>query len=122
MRINGGGRGRYFFTQAGEKIRHERFPKAALGSQSGVGERPHAMRPGLWSWGGVEYYDVTKKRPSCTDPLGSYMYEVGWGKSIFFWFPLVILARRGDSGRPRGCPKGLGGRHPDLGGSPVEIP
>ena len=54
--------------------------------------------------------------------LGSYMYEVGWGKSIFFWFPLLIFARRGDSGRPRGCPKGLGGRHPDLGGSPVEIP
>ena len=73
-----------FCDASGRKIGYQRSQKGALGAQSGKGAPPHAIGPGLWPWGSAGYYSAQKKTTSCTYPLGSYMYEVGWKSRFFF--------------------------------------
>ena len=75
-----------FCEPNGQKFGH----KAPRGLGSGaLGRKGAAMRvfwPGPGPRGGAPSYSTKKNRPSYTCPLGScmYMYEVGWGNSIFF--------------------------------------
>ena len=62
-----------------------------------------------------------KNRPSCTYPLGSYMYEVGWKKSIFFTKMLLFFESNAFPAPPavfpgRPCPRNMASKK-----VPVEV-
>ena len=46
-----------------------------------------------------------KNRPSCTYPLGSYMHELGWKKSIFFYENVAFFRFERISRAPRRVPR-----------------
>ena len=121
MRTNGGGRGRGFATRAGEKSAADAPRKGLLARRAAKG-RPHMPLGRGYGRGPALATIAHEKSDLVHIPPRLVHVRGGVGEVDFFGFPLLIFARRGDSGHPRGCPARVGGRHPDLPTPPVDIP